>query len=158
MILDQLARLWQSIIDVTQLFVIPDWGALIALLPVFIVLGVIGPAVTLAVLVWLWYGLRRPRTRVTIEEGPVLAPMEADGSVAFPVGLPYCTRDRLVYSSGATRCRECEADLAVLCPMCGLGREAGVRTCGNCGLVLKVESRARVVRPSGPPPGGAALA
>ena len=158
MILDQLARAWQSLIDITALFVIPDWGALISLLPVFIVLGVIGPVVTLAVLAWLWYAVRRPRTRISIDEGPTIAPLEADGSVAFPVGLPYCTRDRLVYASGTTRCRDCGTDLAVLCPMCGLGRDAGIRTCGNCGLVLKVEPRARVLRPSGPPPGGATLA
>lgn len=155
---ETLGALFNKLVEVTSLFVIPDWGALITLLPVLLVLGVIGPILSLLVLVWLVYVVRRPRAKVGYEEGPEQVPVAEDGSVAFPVGLPYCTADRLVYPSGAHRCRTCGADLAVVCPMCGLGRSAGVTTCGNCGLVLKVETRARVVRSSGPPPGGAAAA
>ena len=158
MILEQVAALWNQLIDLTSKFVIPDWGALIGLLPILVVLGVVGPIVTLLVLGWLGYGALRPRTGVKYAEGAVRIPVEADGSIAWPVGLPYCLGDRLAFDSGATRCTECKGDLAVVCPMCGLGRDAGIRTCGNCGLVLKVEPRARVLRPSGPPPGGATLA
>ena len=43
--------------------------------------------------------------------------------------------------------------------MCGLGRGRGVDTCGNCGLVLNVKTRAVAVRATaGPKPGGAAAA
>lgn len=158
MILDQLDRLWSQLIDVTSHLVIPDWGSLIALFPVFVVIGIIGPAITIAIVAWFVYAVRRPRAHVEIADGPMLAATTEDGEPVFPVGLPYCTIDRLVFASGATRCSACGRDLTVICPMCGLGRDAGITTCGNCGLVLKVERRPRVLRPSGPPPGGAAIA
>ena len=47
----------------------------------------------------------------------------------------------------------------MICPMCGLGRSALIDTCTNCGLVLKVKTRAVAVRTTaGPKPGGAAAA
>jgi hypothetical protein len=42
--------------------------------------------------------------------------------------------------------------------MCGVGRAAELDTCGNCGLVLKIETRALAVRRGRPKPGGAAVA
>jgi hypothetical protein len=42
--------------------------------------------------------------------------------------------------------------------MCGVGRVASLTTCGNCGLVLKIENRAVAVRRGRPKPGGAAVA
>jgi hypothetical protein len=157
-LLAQLNAVWNQLLDITAAFVIPDWGALIALLPIFFLLFVIGPAVTLAILVWFVYVVRKPRPKVTIEDGARRASANADGSLDVPPGLPYCLRDGLVYASGTSRCPECRDGLAVTCPMCGLGRDAAITTCGNCGLVLKVESRTRVMRPAGPPPGGAAAA
>jgi len=102
--------------------------------------------------------IHKEDVKVTIEEGVRRAGVNEDGSFEFPSGLPYCLRDGLVYASGTTRCADCRNGLTVSCPMCGLGRDASITTCGNCGLVLKVESRTRVMRPAGPPPGGAALA
>lgn len=157
-ILDRLASVWDGLLRVAGSYVIPDWSALVGLLPVFLLVLVIGPAVTLGVLAWVVYGIRRPRARVTVDEGPRTVPVAPDGLPEYPVGLPYCVRDGLVLASGATRCPACRDDLRVVCPMCGLGREAAVTTCGNCGLVLRVVSRARVLRPTGPPPGGAAIA
>lgn len=69
-ILDQLASAWDQLIRIATSFIVPDWGALIALLPVFLVILVVGPAVTLAVLAWFAYVVRAPRPRVAIEEGP----------------------------------------------------------------------------------------
>jgi len=46
----------------------------------------------------------------------------------------------------------------VTCPMCGVGREADIDTCGNCGLILKIETRAVAIRRGRPKPGGAAVA
>jgi hypothetical protein len=157
-LLDQLNNLWNQAIDLTSRFVIPDWGGLIALLPVVIFVFVVGPAVTLGVFAWFVFVVRKPRARVQVEEGPRAATIGADGAPAYPPGLPYCAHDRLVFSSGSSRCSECRNELTVICPMCGLGREAAISTCGNCGLVLRVESRARIMRPAGPPPGGAAVA
>lgn len=155
--IDHLERIWQSLIDFTASLVIPDWGALIALLPVFLVLFVFGPIVTILMLVWLIYFLRRPRSRVTFEEGPRAAALGPDGRPYFPPGEPYCPTDGLIYPFGATRCDNGH-ELAVICPKCGLGRSAEISTCGNCGLVLKVEPRARALVPAGPPPGGATIA
>lgn len=157
-LLEQLNNLWNQVIEVIGRFVLPDWGGLVGLLPVLILVFVIGPAVSLGILAWFLFFVRKPRARVQIEEGPRPAAAHPDGAPAYPAGLPYCARDRLVFPSGETRCSECRDELTVVCPMCGLGREAAIPTCGNCGLVLKVERRTRIMRPAGPPPGGAAAA
>jgi hypothetical protein len=105
------------------------------------------------------YLIRKPRVKVAFEEGARVAEIGADGEPIFPIGLPYCRRDALIYPSGTHRCDTCHDQLAVTCPMCGLGRSALIDTCANCGLVLKVKSRAVVVAATpGPKPGGAAAA
>lgn len=154
-----LEGIWNSILDVTSLFVMPDWGGLIALLPILVVLGLVGPFLTFLALGTLIYLLRKPRVRVGYQEGARVAEIGADGEPIFPVGLPYCRRDALIYPSGSRRCDHCHDQLAVICPMCALGRSALIDTCPNCGLVLKVRRRTEVVpMSSGPKPGGAAAA
>lgn len=158
-ITDALGGIWDTILDITSLFVIPDWGALIALLPLFIFLGVVGPLVTFFLLGALIYQIRKPRVSVATVEGPRIAEIGPGGEPVFPVGLPFCRRDGLIFASGATRCDRCGDELAVVCPMCGLGRSAVLDTCSNCGLVLKVVNRPLpVAASSGPRPGGAAVA
>jgi hypothetical protein len=158
-IVDALNDLWSTILQTIALFVIPDWNAVIGLLPVLIFLGVVGPLLTLLPLGILIYQVRKPRVKVQFEEGPTLAALDAEGRPVFPPGLPHCGRDSIVYPSGTVRCERCHDELAVTCPMCGLGRPAVIDTCTNCGLVLKVKPRAIVVRRSaGPKPGGAAVA
>jgi hypothetical protein len=158
-IVEQLNEFWNSALQTATSFVIPDWGALIALLPVFIFVGVVGPFLTFTVLGALYYQARKPRVKLTFEEGPRKAELDADGAPVFPPGLPFCRRDATVYPSGTLRCEACADALAVSCPMCGLGRMAALDTCGNCGLVLKVKTRAVAVRATpGPKPGGAAAA
>ncbi len=158
-LIDTLNESWNGLLDLLAQFVIPDWGALIDLLPVFIFLGVVGPLVTLMPLVILVYQARKPRVRTTIVEGPRAAPIGADGEPVFPVGLPYCRRDSLIFTSDTMRCGQCHDDLSVICPMCSLGRTALIDTCANCGLVLKVQPRTVIVHASsGPRPGGAAVA
>jgi hypothetical protein len=96
---------------------------------------------------------------VAFIEGPRLADRDADGQPFYPPGLPFCRRDELIYESGVLSCERCGDELAVVCPMCGLGRQAAIDTCTNCGLVLKVKTRPVPVRTtSGPKPGGAAVA
>ena len=157
MIVDQLEQVWNSLLEFTAQFVIPDWGGLVALIPVFLLVGVVGPLVTLLALYWLIYVVRRPRTKVRFDEGPRPALLDAEGKPVFPPGEPYSPREALIYPAGQIRDDQGEL-LMVVCPMCGLGRAAEIDTCGNCGLVLRVVPRARALRPAGPPPGGASLA
>ena len=158
-IVDQLNQFWSSALQTASVFVIPDWGALIGLLPIFIFVGVIGPFLTFTVLGSLIYQVRKPRVKLAFEEGPRRAELNAGGEPEFPPGLPFCRRDAVIYPSGTLRCETCRDALTVTCPMCSLGRAAAVDTCGNCGLVLKVKTRAIAVRTSpGPKPGGAAAA
>ena len=158
MIIDALEGLWNTILDVTSLFVMPDWSGLIALLPILIFLGVVGPLLTFFALGTLIYQVRKPRVKVSYEEGPRNAELDASGQPVYPAGLPHCRRDALVYPSGATRCEVCRQDLTVVCPMCGVGRGAELDTCGNCGLVLRIEQRGLAIRRGRPKPGGAAAA
>jgi hypothetical protein len=158
-LVDVLNSVWSQILQVLSQFVMPDWGMLIAALPVLIVLGLVAPFLTFLALGTVIYLVRKPRVKVRFEEGPRVAEIGPDGEPVFPVGLPHCRRDGLVYPSGTLRCERCQDRLAVVCPMCSLGRLALVDTCPNCGLVLKVKSRAVAVRSSaGPKPGGAAVA
>jgi hypothetical protein len=158
-IVDVLNDIWTQILNVTSIFVMPDWGQLIGWLPLIILLGVVMPFLTFLALGMMIYAIRKPRVKLTFEEGPRVAEIGPGGEPVFPVGLPHCRRDGLVYPSGTVRCERCHDELAVICPMCNLGRLAVADTCTNCGLVLKVNPRAVAVRTTpGPRPGGAAAA
>jgi hypothetical protein len=157
-ITDQIEKLWNDILGFLSTVIIPDWSGLIALLPVFVVLGLVGPLVTLAVLAWLGYGITKPRTVVKYEEGTRVAPLDHMGRPILPSGEPYCPRDGLIYASGTTRCEGDGTSLLVRCPTSSVVQEAGIGTCNNCGLVLKIEPRAMIIAGDRPPPGGAAVA
>lgn len=155
---DQIAKLWNDILGFLSTIIIPDWAGLIALLPVFLLIGLVGPLITLAVLAWLGYGITKPRTVVKYDEGTRIAPLDHLGRPIIPAGEPYCPNDGLIYATGTTRCDRDGTPLSVRCPKCALVRDAGIGTCGNCGLVLKIEPRAMIVAGDRPPPGGAAVA
>ena len=157
-IIDALNDIWTTILNVTALFVIPDWNSVIAMLPVLVFIGVVAPFVTFTLLGTVIYLVRRPRVKVQFVEGPRVAELGADGNPIFPPGLPHCRRHALIYPSGVARCEQDRELLAVTCPMCGLGRDAEIDTCTNCGLVLQVKTRAIAIRSTGPRPGGAAAA
>jgi hypothetical protein len=157
-VVEALESLWQGLLDLTSKLVIPDWTALIALMPVFLVIGVLGPILTLVVLGWIIYQVRRPRTRIHFDEGPVRAPIGPDGKPILPTAEPVCYRDGLIYPPGVVRCEVCRDELSVICPKCGVGREVSVAACGNCGLELRLQPRPRALVPAGPKPGGAAAA
>ncbi len=158
-IVDVLNQIWTQILDITSIFVLPDWSAVIGLLPMIVLLGVVMPFLTFLVLGTAIYLIRKPRVKVVFEEGPRVAEFGPGGEPVFPVGLPHCRRDAQVYPSGTLRCERCHDELSVICPMCSLGRSALIDTCTNCGLVLKVVPRAIAVRSTpGPRPGGAAAA
>jgi ribosomal protein S27AE len=155
---DQIAKMWSDFLAWLSTIVIPDWSAVIGLLPLLLLIGVIGPLLTLAVLAWLGYGVTKPRTKVEYVEGTRTAPLDHLGAPIFPPGEPYCPHDGLIYPYGVTRCDRDKTLLQVRCPKCGLVRDSDIQTCGNCGLVLKIEPRTLIVATDRPPPGGAAVA
>ncbi|HEX2756328.1 MAG TPA: hypothetical protein VHM48_12740, partial [Candidatus Limnocylindrales bacterium] len=63
-VLDQISNLWSDLLGFISKLVIPDWAGLIALLPVLILIGIVGPLLSLAVLAWLGYGITKPRVKV----------------------------------------------------------------------------------------------
>ena len=155
--IDAIQQLFHRIVEGLSVFVIPDWGELIGLMPIFLLVGVAGPILSLLALGWIIYVLRAPRAKVTLDIAPVRAQI-VNGQPDYPAGEPYCPIDQLIYPFGTLVCDRCRRDLLVRCPKCLTGRAAHVQTCGNCGLVLKIENRRRALRPAGPPPGGAAAA
>ncbi len=157
-VLDRISQLWSDFLGFISTLVIPDWASLIALLPLFVLVGVVGPLLSLAVLAWLGYGITKPRVKVRYDEGTKVAPLDHLGRPIIPAGEPYCPRDGLIYPAGATRCDRDKSELLLRCPKCEVIRGAGVRECGNCGLALDLRPRAMIVSTDGPPPGGAAIA
>jgi hypothetical protein len=157
-IVDQISKLWSDFLAFLSKLVIPDWAGLIQLLPVLVLIGLVGPLLTLGVLAWLGYGVTKPRTKVTYEEGTRVAPRDHLGRPIIPAGEPYCPQDGLLYAFGTQRCDVDKTRLLLRCPKCDVVREASVSTCGNCGLKLSVERRPMIVAHDGPPPGGAAVA
>ncbi|HVL52866.1 MAG TPA: hypothetical protein VM344_01240 [Vitreimonas sp.] len=155
---EALEGFWNSLLELTSQFVLPDWEALIGLLPVFLLIGVLGPILSLLLLVHFIYFLRKPRAPLGEPPEPVPARIGDDGKPVVPRGEPFCYRDGLIYPANATRCDTCGDDLTVRCPKCEVARSASVDTCGNCGLVLKVRPQNQVVRATQPPPGGRAAA
>src|SRR3954447_18864257 len=137
--------------------VVPDWGALVNLLPIFLLIGVVGPILSLLVLAWFIYVVRKPGLKSESAAPRRPAPLDADGSPVLPAGEPYSPRERMIYEPGATRSESGE-DLLVACPKCGLVRHAADDVRGNCGLSFKLTPTTRSMRRAGPPSGGAAAA
>jgi hypothetical protein len=158
-VFDTIGQIFQGLIDLLKPILLPDWRALIDLLPIFLVIGVVGPLLSLLAFGWFVYVVRKPRGGRIPYTDPQPRPAEiVAGAPAYPPGEPYCAVDHLVYPFGATGCEVCQRDLAVVCPKCGTGRQAWIDTCGTCGLVLRIDRTVPALRPAGPPPGGAAAA
>ncbi len=157
MIIDQLNQIWSSILAFSAQFVTPDWGALVGLIPIILVLAVVGPIVTILVLAWLRYGALRPRKRVRFADSRRLAELDADGNPVYPAGEPYSPAERMIYEPGATRSMSGEA-LVVACPKCRLVRSADRDTCGNCGMSFTIKPVTRSSGAASRPSGGSAAA
>lgn len=90
-------ELWSGILELTAQFVIPDWGAVIALLPIFVIVLVV--AVLLWVFLRLWHAppARRGKTRIEPRTpegvhmpGPSWAPILASiGAFMLFLGLVF---------------------------------------------------------------------
>jgi hypothetical protein len=156
-IAQRIQDLWNGVLQLTAVFVTPDWKDPVSWLPVLLLVGVVGPILTLLSLAWLAYGVRRPRAGARFAPVRRLAPVGPDGRPVFPSGEPYSPAEATIYEPGTTRAAS-GGDLVVACPKCGLVRPAAVDTCGNCGLSFTLQPTTRSLRPAGPPPGGAAAA
>ena len=70
MLIDAIEGLWDTILETASLFILPDWATLIGLLPILIFIGVVGPLLTFTALGIFLYQVRKPRIKVSYEEGP----------------------------------------------------------------------------------------
>ena len=83
---DAIGRIFQGFIDFLQPILIPDWRALIDLLPIFLLIGVVGPLLSLLIFGWVIYVLGKPRSRIPyVDPQPQLARI-VDGEPVYPVG------------------------------------------------------------------------
>lgn len=153
---------WTSFLDWLTTVLVPNWGELIGLLPYLLIIGVIGPLLTIVALLWVWYLLHRTRGRVQHQEAQAIAaPRGDDGEPRFAPNVPYCEVHGLLYPPRATQCEIDRADLLVTCPVDGTARSASIQVCPGCGtrFVLGATSSPLVViSQGGPPEGGAAVA
>jgi hypothetical protein len=153
---------WTSFLDWLSTVLVPSWGELIALLPYVAVATLVGPILTIIVLMWGWHLLRRRRGRVQrAEPGAKPALIAADGTAEFPVNVPYCEEHALIYPPRARWCDIDRADLKVKCPVDGTIRVADIDVCSACGTRFTLGANAKalvVITSDGPPEGGAAIA
>ena len=122
---DAIGQLFQGLIDFLEPILIPDWRALLDLLPLLLLIGVVGPLLSLLVLGWFIYFVGKPRSRIPYQPP---APQPA----AARRGRSRSTRraSRTAPSTGSSipsarpAARRASRDLAVICPKCGTGRQA----------------------------------
>jgi hypothetical protein len=156
-------RTWTAILNFLQQIIVPDWNDWIGALPILVVLGLLGPILTLLFLLWLHHMIfvrRRGRVRYD-DPAPVQAERDESGFFVIPPNVPFCAREGLLYAPTATRCDSCRDELVVRCPVDSTTRPATLQTCRACGTkyVLGATANALAVqRRSGPPEGGAAIA
>jgi hypothetical protein len=156
-VIETLQQILADLLAFSEALIVPDWAQLVGLLAVFLLLFVVGPLLTLLLLLWVRYAILKPRPKVAYADPRRAAPLDATGNPVFPVGEPYSPREGVIYEPGMTRSPSGEA-LVVACPKCSLVRPAVDDTCGNCGLSFTLTPTTRSLRPAGPPPGGRAAA
>lgn len=153
---------WTSFLEWLTTVVVPAWGELIGLLPYVMIGTIIGPIVTIILLMWGYYLIGRRRGKVKRDLAqPVAATLADDGQPVFPVNQPYCEEHALVFPPRAKTCSVDGNPLSVTCPVDGTVREAGIDTCTGCGTKFKLGAKSGssvVLSSDGPPEGGAALA
>jgi hypothetical protein len=153
---------WTAFLTWLQSIIIPDWGGLIALLPILIIIGVIGPALTLIAAYWVYVLATNRRGKVRIAEPePAEVPQLADGTYDYPTNVPYCPTHNLMYPATARECNIDGEELQVRCPVDGSVRVATQQLCRTCGTRFQLGaalSPVVVTRRGTPPAGGAAVA
>jgi hypothetical protein len=158
-----LEQLFQGLLDGLTKLILPDWNDLVTqILPIAVLLGIVGPILSLLFLYWAYQGATRPRFRVrSIDTAPMPVPRDAAGLAQIPANVPYCARDGLLHPPRATTCATCGDELTVRCPVDQTLRPVSQQTCSGCGTryVLGASDTALAVRrQSHPPEGGAAVA
>jgi len=153
---------WTASLNWLTTVIVPNWTQLVGMLPFFLLIGVVGPLLSLMMLLWVWYFLKRRRAHVSLSEPDAVAAVrDANGLPLFPPNAPYCLEHAVVYPPSRTACEVDGANLVVRCPVDGTVRPATQQTCSACGtrFVLGAGSPAALVRrPGRPPEGGAAAA
>ncbi len=146
-----------ELLKLLALIITPDWGALILLLPLFVL-----PLVALWLVAtgggWGVVALTKRRAQLKFADAtPTAAGRDAAGHPVYPAGRPYDARTAQLYPVGATSAAS-GASLLFGCPGCGAVRLAEAAACNACGMEIRVRPRIQLERPAGPPPGGAARA
>jgi hypothetical protein len=150
------------LLELLEGLLIPDWGDLIAFVPLLLILGVLGPALTLLLLYWLIVAVRAPRGRVRTDEPQAITADHApDGTAIYPPNAPFCQAHELIYPATARTCEVDGEELLVRCPVDDMTRVASQQLCRACGTRYELgASLAPIVvkRQRRPPDGGAAIA
>lgn len=152
---------WTQVLQFLSKVIIPDWGTIIAVIPILLIIGVLGPVLSLVALRWALELVSRRRGRVRLATIEVrTAERDALGLPVVPANVPYCPRDALVFGPRDTRCSACGDELEVRCPVDGTVRPASRQICTACGTRFVLGELPALVSASraGPPPGGAAAA
>lgn len=153
---------WTAFLDWLSTILIPDWNGLIQLLPILLILGVLGPALSLLALYWFYVLLTSRRGKVKIDEPqPELVQPQPDGTYAYPPNVPYCATHHLIFPATMRQCEIDRADLEVRCPVDDSVRVAGQQLCRTCGTRYQLGASLApivVTRRGQPPAGGAAVA
>lgn len=153
---------WTAFLDWLETIIIPDWTGLINLMPILLLLGLVGPILTLLVAYWMYHRMTRRRGRVRIDEPEaVAARIGADGNPIFPPNTPYCPHHVLLYPAKVRNCEIDHEELFVRCPVDDMVRPATQDLCRVCGTRYELGASVApvVVRRTGrPPEGGAAVA
>jgi hypothetical protein len=153
---------WTAFLQWLQTIIVPDWSGLIRLVPILLVVGLVGPILTLLVLYWLYARLPTQHGHVrTAELEPRPAPSDADGQPTYPPNQPYCPTHRLIYPAPARMCGIDGEELRVRCPVDDSVRVASQQLCRTCGTRYELGAALAPVavrRRGRPPAGGAAVA
>ena len=76
---------WTAFLKWLSTILIPDWNGLIGLLPLLLILGVVGPGLSLLALYWMYVRALERRGKVKIDEPePTRSRRDADGTVRLP--------------------------------------------------------------------------
>jgi hypothetical protein len=154
---------WTAILSLLEKVIVPDWNDWVNAIPILVVLGLLGPMLTLLFLAWLYYMVfvrRRGRVR-TADPEPAVAERDEAGFWIIPPNTPFCAREGLLYPPNARRCVSCRNELMVRCPVDSTTRVASQDICRACGtkyVLGAVSTAVTIKRRSGPPEGGAAVA
>ena len=125
---------WTAFLDWLSTVLVPSWSELIGLLPIVATGMVVGPILTVIVLMWVWYVIKRRRGHVKrAEPQRGVALVDSNGSPLFPPNVPYCEEHALVYPPRAKQCNVDQAELHVSCPVDGTVRLAAIDICASCG-------------------------